>query len=195
MGLPGFGSRQPATIYKTDAGHVVYGIIAQFSDPAAIYHAAEKVRDAGYRRWDVYSPFPVHGMEEAMGLRDSKVGLIAGVVGITGAGLGFLLQYGVSNWLYETVVQGKASNAWESYVPITFELGILTTAFAALLGMLVLNGLPRWHHPLLAKDRFLRVSDDRFIICVEARDPNFDPVKTRALLHDAGATDIELVEE
>src|SRR5690606_34239305 len=141
------------------------------------------------------SPFPVHGMEEAMGLNDSKVGLLAGVVGVTGAGLGFLLQYGVSNWLYETVVQGKASNAWEAYVPITFELGILSTAFAALLGMLMINGLPRWHHPLLAKERFLRVSDDRFMICVEARDPNFDPERTRALLHEAGATDIELVEE
>lgn len=194
MGLLGLGSK-PGTIYKTDAGNVVYGVMAQFSDPAQLYHAAEKVRDAGYRRWDVYAPFPVHGMEEAMGLRDSKIGLVCGVVGLTGAGLGFLLQYGVSNWLYETVVQGKANNVWEAYVPITFELGILSTAFAALLGMMALNGLPRWHHPLLAKERFLRVSDDRFMICVEAKDPKFDPEATRALLHEAGATDIEVVEE
>lgn len=181
--------------YKTTTGQVVHAIIAEFATPADLYHAAEKVRDAGYARWDVYSPFPVHGMEEAMGLRNTKLPLLTGVVGLSGAALGFLLQYYVSSVAYPMVVQGKPFFAWEPWTPVTFEIGVLFTAFCALLGMLAFNRLPMWYHPLLKKERFLRVSDDRLVICIEAADPKFDPLKTRQLLESIGGTRIDLVEE
>lgn len=96
---------------------------------------------------------------------------------------------------YTMVVQGKPYTSWEPFVPITFELGILLTAFATIIGMLALNGLPRLNHPLMKKERFLGVSDDKFVVCIEAADPKFDPERTKKLLSDAGATAIELVEE
>ncbi len=183
------------TVYKTSDGQKVYGVIAEFATPADLYHAAEKVRDSGYKSWDVYSPFPVHGMEEAMGLANTKLPLVTGIVGLGGAGLGLLLQYFVTHIAYPMVVQGKPPFAWEPWTPITFEIGVLFTAFCALLGMFAFNRLPMWYHPLLKKERFLRVSDDRLVICVEAKDPKFNPQQTRDLLESVGGKHIELVEE
>lgn len=181
-------------IYKTESGEVVYGIMAEYATPADLYHAAEKVRDAGYRKWDVYSPFPVHGMDEAMGTPLTKLPLVIGTVGLSGAGLGYLMQWWMTKVDYPMVVQGKPYGAWEPWVPITFELGILCTAFAAIIGMLAFNKLPMWHHPLMRKERFLRVSDDRYVICIESADPKFDPEGTRKLLEHAGGRHVELVE-
>lgn len=188
-------SKSTNKIYKTPKGEVVYGMLAEFANPADTYHAAEKMRDAGYRNWDVYAPFPIHGIDEAMGLKTSRLPLMAGVIGLSGAGLGFLFQYWVSVYGYSTIVQGKPSGAWEAFIPVTFEIGILFTAFTCILGMLAFNTLPMWYHPLLKKQRFLRVSDDRFIICVESKDPSFDPQKTRALLESAKGYNVDLVEE
>jgi hypothetical protein len=106
-----------------------------------------------------------------------------------------LLQWGTTDYLYPMVVQGKPYGAWEAFMPIIFELGVLFTAFACLFGMLALNGLPRFHHPLFGHERFYRVSNDRFVIAIEAEDPSFDPEKTRALLEKAGGTDISIIEE
>lgn len=187
--------RKPAPRFVTESGRRVYGIVAEFSETPKMYHAAELVRDAGYTRWDVHSPFPVHGMEEAMGIKTTKLPLVAGGAAITGVGFAAFLQWITSDYLYPMVVQGKPYGAWEPFVPIMFELGVLFTAFACLLGMLSLNGLPRFHHPLFGHDRFYRVSNDRFMIAIEADDPNFDPDKTRALLEKAGGTDITIIEE
>lgn len=181
--------------YRTEDGRDIHGVMAEFADPFAITHAAEKVRDAGYSRWDVFSPFPVHGMEEAMGLKRPLLPGIVGVLGITGALVGFGFQYWVATQGYATIVQGKPAGAWQSFIPVTFEFGVIFTAFSSLLGMLAFNGLPRWHHPLLAKERFLGVSDDKFIIAIEAKDPKFDPARTRDLLQGAGAAWVEIVEE
>lgn len=188
-------ARKQMKIYKTQAGEVVYGMMAEFATPADTYHAAEKMRDAGYRNWDVYSPFPIHGIDEAMGLKTSRLPLVTGLVGLSGAAVGYFFQWWVTNHGYMTVVQGKAPGAWEPWVPVTFEIGVLFTAFCALLSMFAFNALPMWYHPLLKKDRFLRVSDDRFVICVEARDPNFDSAKTRALLESAKGYNVDLVED
>ncbi|MBY0307661.1 MAG: DUF3341 domain-containing protein, partial [Phycisphaerales bacterium] len=155
----------------------------------------EKVRDAGYSKWDVYSPFPVHGMEESMGMKTTKLPILVACMGITGACVGFLFQYYVRHVEYPIIHQGKPSDAWQVLVPVTFEIGVLFTAFTCILGMIVFNGLPMWHHPLLKKPRFLRVSDDRFMIVIEACDPAFDPEKTRRQLLEAGAMSVELVEE
>lgn len=182
-------------IYKTPAGEVVYGVMAEFATPADTFHAAEKLRDAGYRNWDVYAPFPIHGIDEAMGLKPSKLPLLAGVIGLSGAAIGFFFQWWVSTYGYTTIVQGKPAGAWEAFVPVTFEIGILFTAFTCILGMLAFNLLPMWYHPLLKKERFLRVSDDRFVICVESRDPNFDPAKTRQMLESVKGYNIDLVQD
>lgn len=187
--------RKPAPRFVSESGKRVYGIVAEFSETPVVYHAAEMVRDAGYSRWDVHSPFPVHGMEKAMGIKNTKLPLIA--LGAAGTGVAFaaFLQWITSDYLYPMVTQGKPYGAWQPFMPIMFELGILFTAFACLFGMLALNGLPRFHHPLFGHDRFLRVSNDRFVIAIEADDPNFDPAKTRALLEKAGGTHITIIEE
>lgn len=182
-------------IYKTDTGETVYGMLAEYATPADFYHACEKVRDAGYSNWDSYAPFAVHGIDEAMGMPKSRLPLMVGILGLSGAGLGYLFQWFVTHVLYPLVVQGKPTGAWEAYAPITFEFGVIFTAFTALLGMLAFNRLPMHYHPLLKKERFLRVSDDRFIIAIEARDPKFDPKQTRQLLEAAKGSNVDLVEE
>jgi len=190
------GNNKPSNrVFVTEAGEQIHGVMAEFETPSAVYHACEMVRDAGYRKWDCHTPFPIHGMEDAMGIKRTRLPLIVAAGGFTGAGLGFLMQYWMSGVDYQIVVQGKPFAAWEPFVPITFELGILFSAFSAIIGMLAINGLPRWHHPLFKKTRFLRSSQDRFFIAIEACDGKFDPDQTRALLERAGAQSIELVEE
>lgn len=181
--------------YRTEKGVPVHGVLAEFPNPGAVSHAAEQVRDAGYTKWDVFSPFPVHGIEEAMGLPATRLPLLVAIIGLTGACLGFLFQYWVSTEGYATVVQGKPAGAWQAFIPVTFEIGVLFTAFSALIGMLAFNGLPRWHHPLMTSDRFLGVSDDKFFIAIQSDDPRFDPEPTRRLLMSAGAISVELVED
>ena len=181
--------------YATASGAVVHGVMAEFDGPAAVTHGAEAIRDKGYKKWDVYSPFPVHGIEEAMGMKPTRLPLVVGAIGLSGAALGFLFQMWVRGVDYPLVHQGKPPTAWQVLIPVTFELGVLATAFTCIIGMMAFNKLPMWHHPLLKKERFLRVSDDRFIITVDAADPNFEPQKTRQELLAAGATSVELVEE
>ncbi len=187
-------------MYVTESGEAIHGIMAEFATPADLYHAAEKIRDAGYSKWDTYSPFPVHGMEGAMGFPRTILPLLVAVGGLSGACLGFLMQWWMSSVDYQLLVQGKpfgnfTDGGWQAFIPITFECGILFAAFTSLIGMLALNGLPRWNHPLMKKERFLSSSDDRLFVCIEAADRNFHPDRTRALLEGAGATSIELVED
>jgi hypothetical protein len=181
--------------FVTPSGAPVYGIVAEFATPADVYHAAEKVRDAGYSNWDLYAPFPIHGIDEAMGVKRTKLPMIVGFGAFAGAGLGFLMQWWMTAVDYQLVVQGKPYAAWEPFVPVTFELGVLLASFSAIIGMLALNGLPRHHHPLFTHDRFLKVSDDRFMICVEATDPKFDPESTRALLEKAHGSNVALIQD
>lgn len=187
--------RKPAPKFVTESGNAVYGIIAEFDATPKVFSAAKQVRDAGYSKWDVHTPFPIHDMEEAMGIKTTKLPLLAAGAAVTGVLIAIGLQWGTSYYLYPTVVQGKPFEAWQPFVPIMFELGILLTAFMCIFGMLALNGLPRWHHPLFSHERFYRVGNDRFFIAIEATDPNFDPVKTKKLLEQAGGTDITLVED
>jgi len=180
--------------FRTEAGEPVYGMTGEYTTAADAYHAAEHFRDDGYTRWDVYSPFPIHGIEDAMGHKRTHLPKLVAAGGFTGAALAFWFQWWVG-FDYPIVVQGKPLSSWEPYVMITFEFGILCAAFTSLLSMLALNGLPRWHHPLFRKDRFLKCSDDRFMICVEAADAKFDPGRTRALFEKTGASHVSLVED
>lgn len=181
--------------FVTQGGKPVYGVLAQFATPADLYHAAEKVREAGYSRWDAFSPFPVHGLDEAMGIRRTRLPLIVACCGLGGAVLGFLFQYWVATQGYATNVQGKPLGSWQTFIPVTFEFGVLGTAFSSLFGMLIANVLPRWHHPLFTSDRFLKSSDDSFFVAIEAGDPKFDPGAARELFTRLGATSVELIED
>jgi len=186
--------KRPPAKFVTESGAEVHGVLAEFHTPGSVYHAAEKVRDAGYSKWDVFSPFPIHGIEDAMGIKRTILPVFVACGAFTGTGLAFLMQWWMS-MNYQLPVQGKPPNAWEPYIPIIFELSVLLAAFTAILSMLALNGLPRWHHPLFSRDRFLRVSQDRFAIAIEAGDPKFDPQAVRKMLEGAGAKSVELVEE
>ncbi len=173
----------------------VFGYLAEFPNPAALYHACERVRDAGYRDWDAHSPFPIHGIEKAMGFSWSKVPWFALVFGLAGSAVGFIGQSWVSVYAYKLIISAKPLLSWQAFIPVTFEVGILCTAIGTLLGMFLLNGLPRLHHPIFNSEAFERVTDDAFFISIEARDAKFDSEKTRAFLEDIGATYVELVEE
>ncbi len=170
-----------------------WGLLAEFDSPAALYHGCEHVRDAGYTLWDAHSPFPVHGLDKAMGLRRSPLPYFVLVAGLTFALGGFLLQAWVHSAAYPLVISGKPFFAWPTYVPITFELGVLGGALGAVVGMLALNRLSMHHHPLFFSERFERASDDRFFISVQARDPRFDALRTVSLLEHAGAAHVEQV--
>lgn len=187
--------RKQTPKFVTESGNAVYGMVAEFSETPKVFKAAMKVRDAGYTKWDVHTPFPIHDMEEAMGIKTTKLPLMAGGAAITGVAFAAFLQWGSTAYLFPTVVQGKPFEAWQPFVPVMFELGILLTAFMCIFGMLALNGLPRFHHPLFSHERFYRVGNDRFFIAIESNDPNFDPIKTKQLLEEAGGSDITLIED
>jgi hypothetical protein len=169
----------------------IMGIIARFESAADILSAAEKTRDAGYKKFDCHSPFPIHGMDKAMGLKRSGLGWLVGVAGIIGTSSALALQWWTSTIDYPIVISGKPLFSFQAYVPVTFAVGVLLSAFTALIGMLILNGLPRWFHPVFYSDKFSRFSDDGFFISVEADDPKFDPQQTSKFLESIGGKDIE----
>ncbi len=175
----------------------LFGMGAEVSSASALYHAAEKIRDAGYRRWDVYSPFPIHGMDQAMGLKKSWLSALVFCGGITGLSIALLLQFYPSTIEYPLIVAGKPVNFFTvpAFFPIIFELTVLLSAFTATFGMLALNGLPRWHHPIFSWDRFKKVSNDGFFIAIEATDPKFNEEATRAMLEGLGARHITLIHD
>ena len=171
-----------------------YGILAEFATPSALYHACERVRDAGFTRWDSHTPFPVHGLSGAMGLRRSTLPWIVLVMALTGAALGFILQWWVHTSAYPLVISGKPFFTWPAFIPVTFEVSVLFGALGAVFGMLGLNRLPMHHHPLFKSKVFERASDDTFFISIESWDPRFDPSGTATLLKSLGARSVELLE-
>ena len=172
-----------------------YGIIAEFDSPAAILRAAEKVRDAGYRRWDTFTPFPIHGMEKVMKLGNSLVGWVSLAMG-AGAFLSVVgLIWFANAFDYPLIVGGKPMFSEPmTFVPAYIML-IMGSAIGALVGMLGLNQLPRLHHPLLSNKRFALVSRDKFFLAIGATDPKFSETETRRLLEEIGGANITLVED
>ena len=171
------------------------GYLAEYDTPKAVMHAAEKVRDAGYSKWDVHTPFPVHGMDGAMGLRPTPMGFISLVGGITGGSLALLMQWWMNGYDYPINIGGKPAFAVQAFVPVTFELTILLTAFATLFGMLGLNQLPTFYHWVFGGKRFGRATDDRFFVSIAAEDPKFGEESTKKLLEATHPSSLELVEE
>lgn len=170
-----------------------YGALARFRTARELYRACEQVRDAGFTRWDAHSPFPVHGLERAMGLRPSPIPWIVLVCGLSGAAGGMGLQWWVHTQAYPLVISGKPLFSWQAFVPVTFELGVLGAALGGLFGMLGLNLLPTYFHPLFGSRMFERATDDGLFISIESWDAKFDPVRTAAFLRELGASEVELV--
>ena len=172
-----------------------YGILAEFESPAAILEAAKQVRDAGYRRWDIFTPFPIHGIDKVMGLKNSMVGWFSLAMGGGAFLSGMGLLWFTNAFDYPLIVGGKPMYSIPmSFVP-SYILMVMGGAIGALVGMLALNQLPRLHHPLLNNARFEQVSRDKFMLVIGANDDKFSTVETRKLLESIGGRHIELVEE
>jgi hypothetical protein len=178
--------------------------LEEYDTPNALASAAMRVRDAGYQTWDCHTPYPMHGMDEAMGLKPTRIGIISFVFGMLGVATAVaMIQYmnafsfdlaniGAG---YPLIVGGKPPGAFPSMVPIMFELGILFCGFATLFGLLGIIKLPRHNHPIFVSDRFEAATDDKFFISIEASDGKFDIDRTKALLESTNPTYLELVEE
>lgn len=171
----------------------IFGVLAEFRNPKELIDAASAVQKSGYKKFDTYAPFPIHGMEDAMGLKKSPLGWIV----FGGAMIGFFGAVALMVWVmgydYPLNISGKPFVNPPIYVPITFELTVLLSAFAATFGMIALNNLPRLHNPLFNVDRFEKASDDSFFVCIEAEDDLFSEEKVKKLFSDADATHIETV--
>ena len=172
-----------------------YGLLAEFETAADIVRAAEKVRDAGYRRWDVFTPYPIHGMDDAMGLKKSPVGWFTFLGGLTGISLGMLMIWWMNAYDYKIAVGGKPLFSPIYAFPVAYECTILLGAFGSLGGMLILNKLPRFYSPLFNNERFTKATHDKFFIVIEATDPKYSDVETRKLLEAAGSRHIEEVRD
>lgn len=188
----------------------VYGVGAEFKSAADLYHAAEKIRDKGFKWWDTYSPYPIHGMEHAMGTGKSWVSFFVLGGGLTGGTIGILLQTLTSiprpeflkdiqsGWLadlfYPLIVHGKPFWSLPAFFPVLFELTILLSAFGAIGGLLISAMLPRLHHPIFNWELFSKKgSDDGFFLVIEAADPLYSEDETKKLLEDLGGTQITVI--
>lgn len=172
-----------------------YGMTAEFDSPGAVLKAAEQVRDAGYRRWDVFSPFPVHGIDKVMGLKNSMVGLFSLAMG-AGAFISVMgLIWFTNGFDYPVVVGGKPMFSVPMSVVPSYILTIMGGSVGALVGMLALNQLPRLNNPLFNSTRFALVSRDKFVIAIGANDDKFNLAETRRFLESIGGAHIEVVEE
>lgn len=173
----------------------LYGILAEFKNPKALIDVSKKVVEAGYDKFDTYSPFPIHGIDKAMSLPKSKLGYIVighSILGFTGA---IAMMYFMSVIDYPINISGKPFFNAPAWVPITFELTVLFSAFGAVFGMFFLNGLPRLNNPLFEIERFKKATDDGFFVCIEAKDSKFHEDLVRQLFEESGATHIEEVYE
>lgn len=179
-------SEQPKTLW---------GIVAEFDSPHAIYEAARRATDAGYTRVDSHTPFPIHGIERALKHPPSHLGwfvVCGGIAGVVGAQL---MMWWMNGYDYPIWVSGKEPYAWPATIPITFELMVLLSALVAVFGMLALNRLPRHYHPIFRHSSIHRVSDDRFFLSIEARDPKFDRSATAQFLEEIGGKNVEPLED
>jgi hypothetical protein len=171
-----------------------YGLMAEFDSAQALLDAAVKVRAAGYTRADAYSPFPIHGLSEALGFKERLVAPIVFMAGMTGLIGGFGLQYVTSvEWL-PLNIGGRPFNSWVSFIPVTFEVTILFAALSAVFGMIALNGLPHPYHPVFNADRFHLASQSSFFLAIEATDPKFDAHDTQQFLSSLKAREVVTVE-
>jgi len=167
---------------KKRVRHPIYGLMAEFDNPTSLVLAARKTREAGYRRMDAYSPFPIEELSDALGHHHDPLPMLVLIGGVVGGTAGFLLQYYAAVIDYPLNIGGRPLLSWPSFIPVTFEMTILVAAFVAVLGMLGLNGLPMPYHPVFNVERFVNASRSRFFLCIESRDPLFDKQATGEFL-------------
>ena len=177
-----------------DQTTAAYGLMAEFDDPSSLVAAARRTYAEGYRRFDSYSPFPIHELFDAMQCHDRRVPLFVLLGGIAGAIAGFGLQSWVSAVAYPLKNGGRPYISWPMFIPVTFEVTILFAALTAVLSWIALNGLPMPYHPVFNVARFARASQDRFFLAIEATDPKFDRTRTFEFLKGLGAREINEVE-
>lgn len=171
----------------------IFGVVAEFERPEEVLAAAKETRKAGYSHIDAYTPFPIHGMSEAIGFKDPRVQWTIFLAGLAGGVFGFLFMCWVSAVDYPHNVGGRPLISWPSFIPVTFECTVLMASFAAFFGMLAYNKLPIAHHPIFNARGFERASQDRFILCIESTDPQFDLSEARRFLE--GLPDVKGVSE
>jgi hypothetical protein len=172
----------------------LYGLMAEFLTPEAILDASRRAYEAGYRRMEAYSPFPVDGLAEAIGYRRNRVAGFVLLGGICGGVLAYVMQWYSAVVHYPIIIGGRPFHSWPSFIPITFELTILGASLAAVLGMLWMNGLPRPYHPVFNVPEFALASRSRFFLSIQANDPKFDREATRQFLQELKPKEIFEVE-
>ena len=177
-----------------DLRHPLYGLMAEFDSPERLLEAAKRACAQGYRRLDAFSPFPVEGLAEAVGFHRTRLPVIVFIGGLIGCSGGFFMQWWPNVVGYPLNIGGKPFNSWPAFIPITFELTILAAALSTVFGLLALNGLPTPYHPVFNAPRFELASRDRFFLCIKARDPKFDAVRTREFLLSLDPRDVCEVE-
>jgi hypothetical protein len=173
----------------------VHGLVAEFSDPDMLVAAANAAREAGYVRLDAYTPFPIHGLAEAIGFEDGRVPWFTFFGGITGFSVGFMLLYYVNVIDYPLNVGGKPLLSWPQFIPILFECTVLAAGLTAFGSQFLLNGLPRPYHSIFNARNFERASQDRFFLCIEAADARYNPDETARFLRGLGADLVSEVEK
>jgi hypothetical protein len=173
----------------------VWGLLAEYDNAGDLMRAAEQVRDAGFQRWDCHSPFPVHGLDRAMGLRDTRLPWVVLGAAVAGVGTAMLMQWWMNAVDYQLVIGGKPIFSLPANIPVAFELTILFSATTAFLAMFAFNKLPQFYHPAFRSRAFKRATNDRFFITIEAADPRFDLQRTEELLRFTGSCNIEQLED
>ncbi len=169
------------------------GVLAEFDGPGPLLAAARKLHERGFTRYDSHSPFPIHGMDDAMALPPSRLGWVVFLAACLGGGGGLLLEWFVSAVDYPVIISGKPFFSLPAFIPVAFELTILGAAFGAVFGMFAFNQLPRFHHPVFYSDRFGKITDDGFFISIESSDPLFSVTNTPEYLNSIGGKNIELL--
>jgi ActD protein len=167
-----------------------YGIVAEFATAEQLLGATRRAHAAGFRQMDAYTPFPVEGLSDALGFHPKTVPLIGLIGGMVGAATGYAMQFFIHAISLPINVGGRPLNSWPSFIPVTFEMGVLFSALSLFFGILILNKLPQPYHPLFDIEAFARASRDRFFLCIEARDPHFDFDATRQFLLELGALEV-----
>ena len=160
----------------------IYGMMAEFDTPVALVEAAKRTYQAGYKRIDAYTPFPIEGLAEEIGFHRDEVPLVVLIGGMVGGLTGYLMQYWMAAVAYPLNIGGKPYHSWPAFIVITFEMTILFAGISAVFGMLALNGLPMPYHPVFNVPRFTRASRDRFFLVVFSSDVKYDPAATRQFL-------------
>ena len=173
----------------------LYGLVAEFESADQLLEATRRTREEGFRRFDAYTPFPVHGLAEATGMRHTRLPMVVFVGGVIGALTGFSLQFWAQAVDYPLHFSGRPLAAWPAYIVISFELTILFAAIATVVGILAMSGLPQPYHALFNVERFQLASRDRFFLAIEARDKRFDREDTRRFLESLGSSGVFEVEK